>query len=49
MTILTTHCFVPVSEFRVEDLDFRVMNQSDNEGVGVDEVLMRRGGISQHL
>lgn len=38
-----------MSEFRVEDLDFGVMNLSDNEGMGVDEVLRGRGGISQHL
>lgn len=36
-------------EVRVGDLDLGVMNLSDTEGMGVDEVLGGRGKISQHL
>lgn len=38
-----------MSEFRVGDLDLGVMNLSDNEDMGMDEVLKGRSEISQHL
>lgn len=48
MTSLTIYWFCPYESIQSQRFRFGVINFSDNEGMGVDEVLRGRGEISQH-